>query len=282
MARQQRLPFEWQNDNSESGENTPRVRPVTREQPTIRASSSAEMDPALETTEPALVPDDGDNTETPAPAESVEEPPMAMDTRDVRDGQEDYEDDVPTSLGQVLVEARAAAGLSIAEASDRTKVPPQFIEAAENEAYSDFPARLYARGHLLKLCAAYKIAGQPVVDLYQAAVGSADKAGHAGGGPARPRGVVTGNVDFSHYAPALQTQASASGAGHRLTVMLVSLGLSLIVGVVLITFILTQIRSARLNRQNDDLEVDPNAAAGLAIEEFIQETPLPLKKLPMP
>lgn len=283
MARQQRLPFDWQNNNSENGPNTPQVRPVTDEELPMREIPSADVDNAPETA-PGFEPGgEIEFVETP-PVAPIEEPITATESGESTDEQEeyDYQDDVPMSLGQVLVDARAAAGLSMAEAADRTKVPPQFIEAAENEMFSEFPARLYSRGHLLKLCAAYKIAGQPVIDLYQEAVGGADQAGHENGEQPKSRGAVTGNVDFSHYAPALQTQKSTTGAGHRLTVSMVSIGLGLIVGVVVITFILTQIRNARLNRQNDGLGVDPNSAADLAIEEFIQEVPLPLKKLPMP
>lgn len=281
MARQQRLPFDWQNNNSDNAGNIPQVRPLTDE------DLNEDISPSVSSQKPASTraetdPDEPVESADPSPVESSEEHVDGEEPAVAEELQEAYADDIPTSLGQVLIDARAAAGLSIAEVSDRTKVPPQFIEAAENDAFSEFPARLYSRGHLLKLCAAYKIAGQPVLDLYQAAVGGQNPGGNSSGEETKQHGVAKGNVDFSQYAPALQTQKSSTGAGHRLTVTMVSIGLGLIVGVVVVTFIITQIQNARLNKQNDNLDIDSNSAADLTIEEFIQEVPLPLKKLPVP
>lgn len=288
MARQQRLPFEWQSEPDGQKSDELRIRPV--------GADDAPPPPAdleLEADEPP----------PPAPAPSPEprcrapivrvrhaqgdDAPVPNEVGEVGDSEETDDDDVPTSLGQVLIEARGAAGLSIAEVCDRTKVPPAFVEAAENERYKDFPAGLYARGHLAKLSAAYKIPGRRVLALYEAAVGEATAAvgapgsDHAGGKGRMPPSAGH-ELDLSQYKPMLQTESAAIGWGHRLTTMVVLLALVFIVGVVLFAFGLTQYRNWRLNRDAGALGIDPNATSGLAIEEFIVEQPLPLKELPFP
>jgi len=171
--------------------------------------------------------------------------------------------------------------LSITQVSDRTKVPPAFIQAAENERYDDFPASLYARGHLAKLSAAYKIPGRQVLSLYESATGGSavagteERGGTGGSLPASPAGL-------GQYPPVLQTESASAGIGHRLTTTVVLLALLLIAGLVVAGFGITHYRSWLMNREDDQLGADPNATSGLEIEEFITEQPLPLKEIPLP
>jgi cytoskeletal protein RodZ len=196
----------------------------------------------------------------------------------------DYEDDVPTTLGQVLVEARAQAGLSVSEVAERTKVPPTFIEAVENNRYKDLPAHLYARGHLAKLCATYKIQAAPVMALYQDAVGAEAPAQQQAATPRPPAAgaISQGDSEVAPIQNVLQSSATAGGAGNRLATTVVLFALVLIAVLVVAGFALTQYRSWRMNREDNKLGVDPNATSDLEIEEFIPPQPLPLKEIPMP
>lgn len=278
MARQQRLPFECQ---QEEGGNAPvpeklRIRPVDEgEAPPPPADLRLETEPAA-----ARQPDDRP-AETAPPKVRARYPQTRPAPAPADTGEDEFgEDDVPISLGQILLEARGKAGLSIADVAERTKVPRAFIEAAENERFDDFPAPLYARGHLAKLCAAYQLAARPVMAMLEAQTDFAPAPREPKA--AAPLPATPANLDSPRYQPIIQTQSATAGIGHKITTTIVLLALILIVGLVLVAFGITQWQNWRMNQEDNDLGVDPNATSGPALEEFIVPQPLPLKEIPMP
>lgn len=278
MAKQQRLPFEWSGrDEGRTDPEEVRIKPMDAQgsqPPPAEFELQAEGTPVPEAPQPPP---------PRAPVVRVRMVPKPSD--ELREEiAEIGDDDVPMSLGQVLIDARSNAALSISEVSDRTKVPPAFIEAAENERYEDFPADLYARGHLAKLCAAYKIPAGPVMTLYKSCAGGGvvQKEDDASLRNPHRGGASKLSTQASQYRPVIQTESASIGVGHRLTTTIVLLALSLLVALVLAAFGITAYHNSRLNREDDNLGPDPNATSSLAMEEFIVPQPLPLKEIAMP
>jgi cytoskeletal protein RodZ len=52
------------------------------------------------------------------------------------------------TLGEILTAAREASGLSVEEASARTRIPAKMIQHLENDRFGEFAAEAYARGSL--------------------------------------------------------------------------------------------------------------------------------------
>jgi len=126
------------------------------EQPTRREPDTAELPltevAAEEAPEPPPEPD---------PAPPVEEeippppPPKRRSTPLPRAG----------SLGQTLAELRRRNGMEISDAADETMIKPGYIEALENDAFSDLPHMVYALAYVKKLCALYGVSGEDADEL---------------------------------------------------------------------------------------------------------------------
>ncbi len=275
MARQQRLPFE-----APPGQGTP-ATPAG--QPHIRPLSDGEDGPAC----PEPLADEAQTTEQAVAATPRFRVPQPADSpaASAADGSEEdelVEDDVPMSLGQIMLDARRTASVSIKDVAERTKVPRAFIEAVEAERSEDFPPPVYARGHLAKMCATYKIAARPVLALYDATIGHAvadgEEPDHRTSRPGPPAG------EPRQYQPLIASIGNSHGPsmGYRLTTWAVLLALAALAAVVVVAFAMTQWRNIRHQRESEALPADPAANATLAIEEFIPPQTLPLKEIPMP
>ena len=52
------------------------------------------------------------------------------------------------TVGEILLEAREKANLSLEDVSEETKIPKKMLEHLETDNFEAFPARVYARGFL--------------------------------------------------------------------------------------------------------------------------------------
>ena len=73
--------------------------------------------------------------------------------------------------GELLAEARAAAGLSLAEISIRTKIPVPQLEAVERDEYHRLSGPLYVKSFLRAYAEAVGVDLEVVLDLYRRSSG---------------------------------------------------------------------------------------------------------------
>jgi len=70
------------------------------------------------------------------------------------------------TIGESLTTARAEAGVSIAEISERTRIRAQVIQAIEGDDFASCGGDFYARGHIRTLAAALGLDAQPLLAQY--------------------------------------------------------------------------------------------------------------------
>ncbi len=80
-----------------------------------------------------------------------------------------------STLGETLVAARRALGLSVTEISERTKVRSAMIEALERGDYEVLPAPAYVRGYILAYASLVDLDSKPLLDMYVAETGTATR-----------------------------------------------------------------------------------------------------------
>jgi cytoskeletal protein RodZ len=77
------------------------------------------------------------------------------------------------SIGQVLGNARVAAGLTVDEVSAETRVRVPIVHGIESDDFTRCGGDFYARGHIRSLARAYGVDGDELVRRYDAAHGGA-------------------------------------------------------------------------------------------------------------
>jgi len=73
-------------------------------------------------------------------------------------------------VAKVLRAAREASQSSIAQISQKTKIPREFIENLENCAVASLPPPVYAKSYIRQLCREYDIDSAPLLDDYRLAI----------------------------------------------------------------------------------------------------------------
>ncbi|KPM57179.1 dihydrolipoyllysine acetyltransferase [Frankia sp. R43] len=74
----------------------------------------------------------------------------------------------PDSIGATLAAARRAAGLTIDDVSDRTRIRASLIEQIEREDFSGCGGTVYARGHLRSIATTLELDPAPLLAAYDA------------------------------------------------------------------------------------------------------------------
>ncbi len=75
--------------------------------------------------------------------------------------------------GELLREGRQASGLSVAEVSERTKIPPRLIDAMESDEYHKLSGGLYVKSFLRTYAACVGLEAEDLLTVYERAT-SAD------------------------------------------------------------------------------------------------------------
>lgn len=69
------------------------------------------------------------------------------------------------SLGNYLRELRTRRGLSIHDVASETKIKPYYLEALEEENFSDLPQLVYVLAYVKKLCSLYELDSEAAAEL---------------------------------------------------------------------------------------------------------------------
>lgn len=75
-------------------------------------------------------------------------------------------DDEPTTVGRTVAEARLAAGLTVQQVADATRIRATLVSAIEQDDFRLCGGDVYARGHLKSIAAAVGLDPQAVVEQF--------------------------------------------------------------------------------------------------------------------
>ena len=69
------------------------------------------------------------------------------------------------SLGQTLAELRRRSHLELADVADETRIKQSYLEALENDAFSELPQMVYVLAYVKKLCILYGVSDDDTEEL---------------------------------------------------------------------------------------------------------------------
>ena len=137
------------------------------EAPAPRRSDAAAADP-----EPAVEP-----TVEPAGSEPAEDIPVAAEIPAEPEPTVESEPAAPEqrstplpragSLGQVLAALRRDCGMDIETVANETRIKASYLEALENDDFSDLPPMVYTLAYVKKLCGVYNISAADADELME-------------------------------------------------------------------------------------------------------------------
>jgi len=202
-------------------------------------------------------------------------------------------DELPLSVGEALLEARSARGLTIPQASQQTKISASFIRTIEADEFQRLPGAFYVEKHVVSLCREYGIDAEPLLTQIRERLGES-----AGGRDAGQRMMVTtGETDAnSRVQYRVRTGHEPITPWLSLNPATVLVGtVTLVVLVILIAFAVHQLRLRAENKRatvteiipvdpdGTPVEVDTDAVAPVVdFEDFIVPQELPMKELAVP
>src|SRR6185437_14387423 len=105
------------------------------------------------------------------------------------------------TVGEALTEARAQAGLSVDELSERTRIRGTVIRSIEDDDYEACGGDLYVRGYVRALAGAVGIDAQPLIREFDQ--------GRANGAHERANGSTGGYANGAQSAPSPGTAQTA-------------------------------------------------------------------------
>jgi cytoskeletal protein RodZ len=86
------------------------------------------------------------------------------------------DDDAPVGIGESLVAAREAAGLTVSQVAERTRIRETVIRAIERDDYTLCGGNFYARGHIRSIARVNGIDPAPLITAYDDAHGGSPQA----------------------------------------------------------------------------------------------------------
>ena len=69
------------------------------------------------------------------------------------------------TLGRILAELRRAKGLTVDDVANETLIKPSYLEALEEDRFSELPHMVYVLAYVKKLCALYDVSGADTEEL---------------------------------------------------------------------------------------------------------------------
>jgi transcriptional regulator with XRE-family HTH domain len=185
-------------------------------------------------------------------------------------------------IGASLRAAREKRGLSVAQVSQETKIPRDFIEAAEEDRVADFPPRVYTKSYVNQLCRAYGLDPAPFHEQWRpgGAAAPPPAPATAGGLLVTSDGGETGAK--VGYLP--RTGAEEKKRVKTISPTMMAVGAVLIALVILaaLTIAFHSRRGGGKARAGADGTPPPPAASTVSFEPFMSPQHLPLKELPVP
>ena len=179
-------------------------------------------------------------------------------------------------VAKVLRGARESSQASIAQISQKTKIPREFIENLENCAVASLPPPVYSKSYIRQLCREYEIDSAPLLEDYRLAIDGV------------PAPVETVSSDS---APTLNKQATGmkEGANRRPrpantekteTMSQNSSSKVVVVVVVILGIFIGLLLLVGLNKPGKNAAAKPGAQVDMT--QFITSQILPSKELPIP
>ncbi|MCF7853724.1 MAG: helix-turn-helix domain-containing protein [Candidatus Pacebacteria bacterium] len=188
---------------------------------------------------------------------------------------------VDMSLGQTLMEARGAKNLSIAQVSQTTRIPKDFIEQIEADRIESLPPPVYTRSYIAQLCREYDLPSETVLEKYNTVA-----AGHNVTRPRRERFVLGTEDEDSmtiQYQPRISREVVSGKMLQKLSRGAVIGALLLLVVLVLAAVIVQQYKNYRMRQEENTLTPTAETQqAPIDMGEFIVPQQLPLVELPVP
>ncbi len=188
-------------------------------------------------------------------------------------------ENVEISLGQTLLEARGAANLSIAQVSQKTRIPRSFIEAVEADQYDHLPPPVYSRSYITQLCREYGLAAETLLAEYQAATGQPAVAS----GVRVVLGETRDEAGKLQYTPLIAREVASGRILKDISRWAVTVALALLLILVLAAFAVQQYKNYRMRHAEERLGATPaSPETAIEVEELIVPQQLPMEELPVP
>ena len=218
----------------------------------------------------------GDSGGTP----SEDEPGMELVSPDF--------DDEDITLGQVMLESRGGRNLSMMQVSQATKIPKEFLEHLENEAYHELPAPVYCRSYIRQLCRVYGLDAEVCLEEYERIVKTAQR-GRSESVELRLHEEERG-LPASNYNPEAMSKYLDTGPGwmSKLPRLAVMAAIALLVLVVATAIILQQVRAWKQRTAQEETTpgtsetVETSPIPSVDFTEFMVPEQLPMREMPIP
>ena len=81
-------------------------------------------------------------------------------------------EDIPSGFGDFLKTERRSRGITLEEMSDATKIRVSYLEALENEDFSNLPAPTFTKGFIRSYCRFIRIDDRNTIIAYSNRVGT--------------------------------------------------------------------------------------------------------------
>jgi hypothetical protein len=192
------------------------------------------------------------------------------------------------TLGQIMLEARGEHNLSLMQVSQATKIPREFLEHLENEAYHELPAPVYCRSYIRQLCRVYGLAAEPCLEEYGRIVESASRSRSE---PVELRlHEEERGLPASTYNPEAMKKYLDTGPGwmSKLPRLAVMGAIALLVLVVATAIILQQIRAWEQRTEEEDTtpgtseSIEHSQMPSVDFTKFMVPEQLPMREMPIP
>lgn len=180
------------------------------------------------------------------------------------------------TVAQILLEARAAAGLTVAEVSARTYLSKAAIENIETGQYSRIPTASHCRSYIKKLCGAYDLAAGPILGKFADEYAEIES-GHTADGLG---GFVTQESESgAMLTPRPPGTAIPTRPHHGIN--LTGLLMTIIIGIFVI-LVAGAILTQHMRNRRERIEKLPAELPPVELRDFILPQELRLDELPIP
>lgn len=183
----------------------------------------------------------------------------------------------PLAIGRKLREAREKLQLSLAQVSQKTKIPKDFLEKAEDNDAAAFPPAVYTKSYLRQLCREYGLDAAAVLKEYQESL-------EAGSADASANQLVLTSEDHETgakvgYLPRSQTEEPKPM--NKLSPTMIAVG-AVVVVLLALVLIVVAVNHGKRSAGAETTIAGVDKSAKVDMESFITPQQLPLKELPVP
>lgn len=186
---------------------------------------------------------------------------------------------VKLSFGRLLAETREQRKLSIADVIITTRVPKEFIEAAETGNLAAMPPPVYSKSHLRQLCKEYGMDPAPVLAEYS-------QYAEPKSGEAQNSAFVLTSEDHDigakvGYRPRPQKEAETTMKKMSPSVLAI-IGVTLFLAVIILVSVAVSRHRAAKRSTVEGVAGGGTTTPAVDLDKFMAPQQLPMKELPVP